>query len=109
MLQPVEMLMILDADRTTPLEDLPKFYHALANGKGELINGCRRAYPMEKQAMRFLNLVVNKFFGWFFSYLLGQRLKRHMMWYGAKGAVEDRLRRKSGRSYFGEFDPFGDF
>lgn len=103
-----EMLMILDADLTTPPEDLPKFYDALANGKGELINGCRLVYPMEKQAMRFLNLMANKFFGWFFTYLLGQRVKDTLC--GTKVLLKtDYEKIKSGRSYFGEFDPFGDF
>ena len=50
-----EILMILDADLTTPPEELPKFYNAVATNKGEFINGCRLVYPMEKQAMRFLN------------------------------------------------------
>jgi ubiquinone/menaquinone biosynthesis C-methylase UbiE len=103
-----EMLMILDADLTTPPEDLPKFYDALANGKGELINGCRLVYPMEKQAMRFLNLMANKFFGWFFSYLLGQRIKDTLC--GTKVLLKaDYEKIRSNRSYFGEFDPFGDF
>jgi ubiquinone/menaquinone biosynthesis C-methylase UbiE len=103
-----EVLMILDADLTTPPEDLPKFYEALASGKGEFINGCRLVYPMEKQAMRFLNLVANKFFGWFFSYLLGQRLKDTLC--GTKVLFQkDYMKIKQNRHYFGEFDPFGDF
>ena len=67
--------MILDADLTTPPESLPAFYDALVKGKGEFINGCRLVYPMQKQAMRFLNFLGNKFFSMFFTYLLGQRLK----------------------------------
>ena len=69
------VLMILDADLTVSPEDLPKFYEALRSGKGEFINGCRLVYPMEEEAMRFLNLAANKFFGVFFSWLLGQRFK----------------------------------
>ena len=42
-----DILMILDADLTMPPEDLPKFYDAIASGKGEFINGCRLVYPME--------------------------------------------------------------
>ena len=67
--------MILDADLTVPPEDLPKFYQAIASGKGEFINGSRLVYPMEKRAMRFLNLVANKFFAIAFSYVLGQSFK----------------------------------
>jgi ubiquinone/menaquinone biosynthesis C-methylase UbiE len=103
-----EVLMILDADLTTPPEELPKFYDALVQGRGEFINGCRLVYPMEKEAMRFLNLLANKFFGWFFSYLLGQRLKDTLC--GTKVIfTKDYNRIKANRAYFGDFDPFGDF
>jgi hypothetical protein len=100
--------MILDADLTTPPEDMPKFYHALVEGRGEFINGCRLVYKMDKEAMRLLNLIGNKFFGWFFSYLLGQRLKDTLC--GTKVLYkEDYLKIKANRKYFGDFDPFGDF
>jgi SAM-dependent methyltransferase len=103
-----EVLMILDADLTAPPEELPKFYDALVNGRGEFINGCRLIYPMEKEAMRFLNLIANKFFGWFFSYLLGQRLKDTLC--GTKVLLKtDYEKIKANRAYFGDFDPFGDF
>ncbi|MFO8129362.1 MAG: glycosyltransferase [Bacteroidales bacterium] len=103
-----DVLMILDADLTTPPEDMDKFYKALARNHGEFINGCRLVYPMEKEAMRFLNYLGNKFFGWFFSYLLGQRLKDTLC--GTKVLFRkdyEMIRRN--RNYFGEFDPFGDF
>jgi len=101
-------LMILDADLTMPPEELPKFYEALRLGKGEFINGCRLVYPMEKHAMRFLNLIANKFFGWFFTFLLGQRLKDTLC--GTKALYRaDYVAIKNNRSYFGDFDPFGDF
>jgi ubiquinone/menaquinone biosynthesis C-methylase UbiE len=103
-----DVLMILDADLTMPPEELPKFYDALCSGKGEFINGCRLVYPMEKHAMRFLNLLGNKFFGWFFSFLLGQRLKDTLC--GTKALFRrDYETIKANRRYFGDFDPFGDF
>jgi len=103
-----DILMILDADLTTPPEDLPKFYNALAEGKGDFINGCRLVYPMEKDAMRFLNLLGNKFFSLFFSYLLSQRLKDTLC--GTKVLFKsDYEKIKKNREYFGDFDPFGDF
>lgn len=103
-----DILMILDADLTMPPEELPKFYNALCYNKGEFINGCRLVYPMEKNAMRFLNLLANKFFGWFFSYLLGQRLKDTLC--GTKVLFrKDYETIKFNRAYFGDFDPFGDF
>ncbi|GHT38365.1 glycosyl transferase [Bacteroidia bacterium] len=103
-----DVLMILDADLTVPPEELPKFYDALRDNKGEFINGCRLVYPMDKHAMRFLNLLGNKFFGMFFSYLLSQNLKDTLC--GTKVLYrEDYEKIKANRSYFGEFDPFGDF
>ena len=67
-----DILMILDADLTVPPEDLPNFYRALISGKGDFINGVRLVYPMEDQAMRYFNLIGNKFFGLAFSWLLDQ-------------------------------------
>jgi len=103
-----DILMILDSDLTMPPEELPKFYDALRFRKGEFINGCRLVYPMEKNAMRFLNLIGNKFFGWLFSFLLGQQLKDTLC--GTKVLYrKDYETIKTNRSYFGDFDPFGDF
>lgn len=103
-----DILMILDADLTVAPEDLPKFYEALQKNCGEFINGCRLVYSMEKQAMRYLNLLGNKFFGMFFSYILGQRIKDTLC--GTKALFKwDYEKIKENRSYFGEFDPFGDF
>ncbi len=103
-----DVLMILDADLTMPPEDLPKFYDAIVTGKGELINGCRLVYPMEKQAMRFLNILGNKFFSTALSALLGQTLKDTLC--GTKVLRrEDYDKIVAGRAFFGDFDPFGDF
>ncbi len=103
-----DILMILDADLTTPPEDMLKFYNALSTNHSEFINGCRLVYPMEKQAMRFLNYLGNKFFSWLFTYLLGQRLKDTLC--GTKVLFrKDYELIAENRSYFGDFDPFGDF
>jgi SAM-dependent methyltransferase len=103
-----DVLMILDADLTVPPEDLPKFYNALASGKGEFINGSRLVYPMEQQAMRFLNILGNKFFSLALSWLLNQRFKDTLC--GTKVLLRSEYEKiVAGRSYFGEFDPFGDF
>jgi SAM-dependent methyltransferase len=103
-----EVLMILDADLTTPPEDMPKFYEAIRQNRGEFINGSRLVYPMEDEAMRTLNYLGNKFFSWFFSYLLEQQVKDTLC--GTKVLLKsDYEKIKANRSYFGEFDPFGDF
>ncbi len=103
-----DVLMILDADLTVPPEELSKFLRALASGRGEFINGSRLVYPMEKQAMRFLNTLGNKFFSMAFTWLLDQRFKDTLC--GTKVLYrKDYERIAAGRSYFGDFDPFGDF
>src|SRR5215468_3649559 len=103
-----DVLMILDADLTMPPEQLPKFWDAIRSGKGEFVNGSRLVYPMESQAMRFLNLVANKAFSLLFTWLLSQRFTETLC--GTKGISRaDYVRLKAGRSYFGDFDPFGDF
>ncbi|MBA3051710.1 MAG: glycosyltransferase [Candidatus Omnitrophota bacterium] len=103
-----EILMILDSDLTVLPEDLDKFYDAIASGKGDFINGSRLVYPMEKQAMRFLNYLGNKFFSFIFTWILGQRINDTLC--GTKVLFKkDYERIKEGRKYFGEFDPFGDF
>jgi SAM-dependent methyltransferase len=103
-----DVLMILDADLTVPPEDLPRFYEALVSGKGEFINGVRLVYPMEKEAMRPLNFLGNKFFSMAFSWLLGQPIKDTLC--GTKVLWRrDYEQIAANRSYFGEFDPFGDY
>jgi len=103
-----DILMILDADLTVPPEDLPRFYDAIVTGKGEFINGVRLVYPMEKEAMRTLNFIGNKLFSLTFSWMLGQPIKdtlcgTKVMWKKEYDEIA------ANRSYFGDFDPFGDF
>jgi glycosyltransferase involved in cell wall biosynthesis len=103
-----DILLILDADLTVVPEELPKFYDALVSGTGEFIHGSRLVYPMEKDAMRFLNMLGNKFFSLAFTYLLGQRFKDTLC--GTKVLFRsDYDQIVANRGYFGDFDPFGDF
>ena len=102
------ILMILDADLTVPPEELPKFYNAIASGKGEYINGCRLVYPMEKEAMQFLNVIGNHFFSVAFSWILSQKIKDTLC--GTKVlSKENYLKIAQNHTYFGDFDPFGDY
>ena len=103
-----DILMILDADLTMPPEELPKFYDVIASGRAEFANGVRLVYPMDEEAMQFLNLCANKTFGLIFTWLLGQPVKDTLC--GTK--VLSRAHYESigaNRAYFGDFDPFGDF
>jgi glycosyltransferase involved in cell wall biosynthesis len=103
-----EVLMILDADMTVPPEDLPRFYDAWRSAKGEYINGVRLVYPMEDRAMRFFNLVGNKFFSLAFSWLLNQSIKDTLCGTKVLSRAHYEVIARN-RAYFGEIDPFGDF
>jgi SAM-dependent methyltransferase len=103
-----DVLMILDADLTMPPEALPKYHAILESGKAEFVNGTRLVYPMEREAMRPLNLIANRCFAYLFSYLVNTRLTDTLC--GTKVLLRkdyEVLARE--RGYFGNFDPFGDF
>jgi SAM-dependent methyltransferase len=103
-----EVLVILDSDMGVAPEDLMSFVHVLARGQAEFVNGSRLVYPMAGKAMRFLNLLANKFFAALFSWILGQRCRDTLC--GTKVLYRsDYERIAQNRSYFGDFDPFGDF
>jgi SAM-dependent methyltransferase len=103
-----DVLMILDADLTMPPEQLPKYWRAISSGKDEFVNGSRLVYPMQDEAMRFLNLVANRSFSIIFTWLLNQRFTDTLC--GTKVISRaDYARLKASRAYFGDFDPFGDF
>lgn len=103
-----DIVTVLDADLTMPPEAMPRFYEAYRSGQADMVNGTRLMYPMEDEAMRFLNRLGNLFFAKALSQVLdvtfgdslcGTKLfsrrdhERYLRW------LED----------FGDFDPFGDF
>lgn len=103
-----DLLMILDADLTVPPEELPKFYDVMVQGKTDYVQGTRLVYPMESEAMRFLNKLGNIGFSKLFSFMLNQPLKDTLC--GTKVLWRDDYSRlAANRAYFGDFDPFGDF
>ena len=103
-----EILIILDADLTVAPEELQKFYQLLRTNKSEFVSGSRLVYPLEKDAMRFLNKLGNKFFSLIFTWLLDQEVKDTLC--GTKALFRsDYNLISANRSYFGDFDPFGDF
>ena len=103
-----DILMILDSDLTVPPEELPKFYEAIVTERGRFINGTRFVYAQEAQAMRLLNRLGNVGFSLIFSWLLDQRISDTLC--GTKVLLRtDYHWIRANRSYFGDFDPFGDF
>jgi SAM-dependent methyltransferase len=103
-----DVLMILDSDLSVAPDELPRFYEAVVEGKGELVNGVRLVYPMEDLAMRPANLLGNKFFSLAFSWLFGQPVKDTLC--GTKVLSRETYDKiAANRAHFGDFDPYGDF
>jgi glycosyltransferase involved in cell wall biosynthesis len=103
-----ELLTILDADLSMPPELLVQFYEAWVRGLADFINGSRLVYPMEGNAMRFLNRLGNVFFAKALSHVLDTAIGDSLC--GTKlFARHDYARMAAWRRDFGEFDPFGDF
>lgn len=103
-----DVLIILDSDLTVIPEDLVFFFEAVASGYCEFANGCRLVYPVNSVAMPWLNRMANRFFAWLLSYLLNTKIKDSLC--GTKAISRTNyLKIAANRSYFGEFDPFGDF
>lgn len=103
-----DILVIQDGDLTAPPEDLPKFYEAIARGHAEFANGSRLVYPMEDRAMRFLNLLGNKFFALALTFAIRQPIKDSLC--GTKMMLRSDYEQLLERiRIFGDFDPFGDF
>jgi hypothetical protein len=102
------LLTILDADLTMPPEMIGRFYNAYAEGHADFVNGSRLVYPMEGDAMRFLNRLGNIFFAKALSWVLDNRLSDSLC--GTKLlSRRDYERMIAWRRDFGDFDPFGDF
>ena len=103
-----DILIILDGDLTVSPEALEKFWKKIATGEAEYINGSRLIYPMDDNAMRFLNYIANKLFSILFTWLLGQRFTDTLC--GTKViSKKNFLRAKKKNKDLGNFDPFGDF
>jgi glycosyltransferase involved in cell wall biosynthesis len=103
-----DLLTILDADLTMPPEMMPRFYNAYCAGLADFINGTRLVYPMEGEAMRFLNRLGNVFFAKALSFVLDAHLTDSLC--GTKLLRRDDYQRMiRWRGDFGDFDPFGDF
>ena len=103
-----ELITILDADLTMPPEMLPRFYNAYCAGLADFINGTRLVYPMEGEAMRFLNRLGNVFFAKALSFVLDTHLTDSLC--GTKLLRrDDYARMVRWRGDFGDVDPFGDF
>jgi len=103
-----DIVMILDADLSVMPEELPLFFDALVQRRGDFVNGSRLVYPMQERAMKFANMLGNKAFGLAFSFLLDQRIKDTLC--GTKGLWrQDWQRLEKHLGSWGIKDLWGDY
>ena len=102
-----EILMILDCDLTVPPEELTKFWIKMQSGEAEFVNGTRLIYPLNENAMRFLNYLANKTFSYLFSWILGQRYTDTLC--GTKIISKKLFKGENFTKDLDKLDPFGDF
>lgn len=98
-----DILIIWDADRTVPAKELYLFYNVLAKGIGKFANGTRMVHVMEKQAMKPLHVIANTFFGWIYSWILGNSISDTLC--GTKALFKKDARKiELGKEPWGDFD-----
>jgi len=65
---------IFDADLTVKMRDINSFYSAISLGNGDVINGSRLIYRLEKNSMRTINYFGNKFFSTVISFIISSKV-----------------------------------
>lgn len=99
-----DVVMILDADMAVMPEELPRFFDVLSEGRAEFVNGTRMIYPLESEAMKFLNFLGNKIFGILLTLIMEQRNTDTLC--GTKAFFRKDLASvlRSGHDAWGDFD-----
>lgn len=69
-----DYIAILDSDLSVDPYELNNFYSILDNNFSDFVNGTRLIYPMEKNSMRFINLLGNRVFQAIISFIIGYNL-----------------------------------
>lgn len=103
-----EVISILDSDISVEPERLVDFFEIIENSNADFVNGTRMIYPMEKNAMRYLNKLGNNFFQFFISKVIFYNLSDSLC--GTKVFKKSSLvNLKNWRYSQSILDPFGDF
>jgi hypothetical protein len=102
------VIILLEADMTSPPEDIRAVYDAIRLGQAEYLGGSRFASGFAKEAMPWLNRIGNRLFALWFSRLLGQPISDTLC--GIKALRKSDYERIAERwGQWGAPDPFGDF
>ncbi len=103
-----EVISILDSDISVDPERLVDFFEIIEDSNADFVNGTRMIYPMEKNAMRYLNKLGNNFFQYFISKVIFYNLSDSLC--GTKVFKKSSLENlKEWRFSHRIYDPFGDF
>lgn len=103
-----DVIILLEADQTSPAEDVLKAFDIVAGGRADYVNGSRFIYPRGKGAMPLRKILGNWMFAIWFTWFLGQRTSDVLC--GLK-AIDRRQFQRLSKNWgsLGLFDPFGDF
>lgn len=103
-----DVIILLEADRTSPPQDVLKAFDIVAGGRADYVNGSRFIYPRDKGAMPLRKVIGNWMFAIWFTWFLGQRTSDVLCGLKAIDRRQFQRLRKNWGS-LGLFDPFGDF
>jgi hypothetical protein len=103
-----DAIAILDSDISVDPETLTDFFRILENGEADFVNGTRFVYRMEKDSMRFFNIIGNKIFQFLIAIVISRNLSDSLC--GTK-VFQKELKEKllTWQDYNKAPDPFGDF
>ena len=103
-----EVIILLEADMTSPPENIEYVYDSINKGFADFIEGSRFVYQMPAGSMPFLNKVGNSLFANLFSWLFSQKITDVLS--GIKGINKSGFDDIAiGWDSWGIKDPFGDF
>lgn len=69
-----DIVVLLDADYTSPPSEIPKILKPILDGKADFVTGTRLIYPMEQNAMKTIHRLGNKISAFMISLYIGQRI-----------------------------------
>ncbi len=103
-----DAIAILDSDISVDPETLTDFFRILEDGEADFVNGTRFVYRMEKDSMRFFNVIGNKIFQILIAIVISRNLSDSLC--GTK-VFQKELKEKilTWQDYNKAPDPFGDF
>jgi hypothetical protein len=103
-----DLIAILDADLSVDPETLIDFFGIIERKEADFVNGTRFVYRMEKESMRFFNIIGNKTFQFLISIVISRKLTDSLC--GTKVFHKD-LKEKilEWQKHNKIRDPFGDF